>query len=297
MLKGDTCAPYKPLTARRRHACNMKVLLACVFGVLVLTGITGHLFSRREVTTNPPPSLNPHHEALAKLIRTSEDAIGWISNKTIDSINNIKNLTAAAVTPESLLVVKKNAILNWLRGVSSYNSSVVAEGAESHGTEDVEDSGESVVIAHRTPGHGFSWGPPKNTKTNEDVQPGGLLHAAGRRVHRIFSYLYHASRNVTRRGRAFIQAGIDKVKPVKQQSSKYSENIDNTKGTPMVVEHWVCAVDWGMDVFTMAFQNGGQAKVYNKEHGTNFSVHGSDVCFTLLARHPEKYQKIDNPSL
>lgn len=40
-------------------------------------------------------------------------------------------------------------------------------------------------------------------------------------------------------------------------------------GSPMVVEHWVCAIDWGRDVFTMAFQNGGQAKVYNKVHGTS----------------------------
>ncbi|KAG8281368.1 hypothetical protein J6590_061005 [Homalodisca vitripennis] len=137
---------------------------------LVVALANGQLFSQREPYTTPAPtSESPipaeRHIGLYKLIRSSEDAIRWISNKTTSSLNelfHVRNGNSSASSteqPSPPQQTEKYQFLKWLK--SAVRDPLAEDDSEESTTSgDSGGSEESVVFAHRTPDHGFAWGPP-----------------------------------------------------------------------------------------------------------------------------------------
>ncbi|KAG8303493.1 hypothetical protein J6590_007147 [Homalodisca vitripennis] len=279
---------------------------------LVVALANGQLFSQREPDTTPAPtSESPipaeRHIGLYKLIRSSEDAIRWISNKTTSSLNelfHVRNGNSSASSteqPSPPQQTEKYQFLKWLK--SAVRDPLAEDDSEESTTSgDSGGSEESVVFAHRTADHGFAWGPPgKNESVGVTKDNTTLID----KVRYVLNVLYLDIRALTERCKSLIQAGLTKVFAKKdpflmrQYASdsieKQLEDMERNNGTQGHDVMFacddtmkpVCGVD--TDGHYTIFQNECKMVLLNYRYGTNFSVHDKDVCMRLFASSPDLF--------
>uniref|UniRef100_A0A1B6GHQ9 Kazal-like domain-containing protein n=1 Tax=Cuerna arida TaxID=1464854 RepID=A0A1B6GHQ9_9HEMI len=291
---------------------SMTYLPVCLFVGLTLVGVRGQSFSQGEPDKSPVPiSESPiaaeRHTGLYKLIRSSEDAIRWISNKTTSSLNelfHVKNGTSSPSSTDQPPLPQQTEKYPFLRWLKSAVRDPLAEDESEESTTVADSAGseESFVFAHRTPDNGFAWGPPgQNVSVGATKDNTTLID----KVRYVLNALYFSMRALTDRCKTLIQTGLTKVFAKKdpflmrqyasQSIEKQLEDMERNNGSqPHDVMFAcddtmkpVCGVD--VDGHYTIFQNECKMVQLNYRYGTNFSVHDKDVCMGLFASSPDLF--------
>uniref|UniRef100_A0A1B6MGW8 Glutaredoxin domain-containing protein n=1 Tax=Graphocephala atropunctata TaxID=36148 RepID=A0A1B6MGW8_9HEMI len=261
----------------------------------------GQLFSATSAPNSATPLATEDHVGLYKLIRSSENAIRWISNKTTSSLNellHVQNDSSLPTSTESPSSTEKLHFLEWLK--AAVKDPLAEDELEESTT--AGESGESIVFAHRTAERGFAWGPP-GQNTSADAAKGNTTKSLTERVHSVLQVLYLGIRGLADRCKTLIQAGLTKVfakkdpflmrKYASESIEKQLDDLEKNNGSHGARDVMfacddnmkpVCAVD--VDSHYTIFQNECKMVQFNYRYGTNFSIHNKDVCMDLFASKP-----------